>query len=65
MKFNKVDYTKLKLGSSDKVSKSLIRQQIQQTNNSQLTISPKQTKQSVKVLSKQNNPAKNSFENNL
>ena len=65
MEFDKINYTKLRLKSTDKVSKSIIRQQIQQNNNQQVNISTKQVKQSVKVLSRQNNRDSYSVENNL
>ncbi len=65
MEFDKINYTKLRLKSTDKVSKSIIRQQIERNNNSQVSISTKQVKQSVKVLSRRNNRDKHLFENNL
>lgn len=65
MEFDKINYSKLRLKSTDKVSKSIIRQQIQKNNNSQVSISTKQVKQSVKVLSRRNSGDSYSVENNL
>ncbi len=58
MKFEKVNYEKMKLQQNDRINTSLITRKINERSNSQFKISEKEAKKSTKVLSRLNKDLK-------